>query len=262
MVNKRFNNKSKKTSRNSKKRLNKSNKRSKSNKQKGGISPSCITSPNLSKYMQTSCSSVNLHNTNPEANYKLINGTGALPNMKGGFKSSSPLTFTDYLTNVSDEINGGGNTVNSNFDTTNLETNMAKADGFPQSGGSGFSINPEEIIGGLPGRAKYDSCCQPALKNGTLMQGKGTQALCGSQMGGKKKKHKKKSRSIKNKKHKKTKKAYRKHMAKLKKGKKGKTLKGGNPAKYPFNGDDSNFNDNMLTRKFDGKQPLWSVDNI
>lgn len=247
------------------KRIFKNKKRSLRRKQKGGQAPSCLSKPDVSKYM-SSCHTANIHNTNPEAAYSLIEGAGAMP-MKGGACTSiptqgKPMTFSDYLLRTSKEISGGAG-VASNFDTTTLEMEAAKADGHPQSGGSGFSINPEEMIGGLPGRAKYDSCCQPAVIGGKLVQGQDTQALCGNQMGGKRsskksksKKTKRSKRNSKNKKRKQTK----KKMHKRKRVSKGKKQSGGNPAKFPFSGENSNFDHLAEGKDFAGKQPYWSVD--
>jgi hypothetical protein len=228
-------------------------------KQRGGQAPSCLKEVDTTKYM-SSCHTANLHNKIEDMNYELINGTGAIPGGQMGGAScnttseGSAMTFTDYLNQTSKYI--GGST--SNFDTTTLETEMATADGMPQSGGSGFSINPEEMIGGLPGRAKYDSCCQPALIDGKLTQGKDTEALCGHQMGGKRKGQK----GRKGRKTNKTSKKGRKTNKTSKKGRKYKRghMKGGSPAKYPFNGENSNFDDSPVGKDFKGKQPYWSPE--
>jgi len=251
--NKRIN----RTKKNSKK-LNRNRNRTKGYKLlKGGMAPSCVSSPDVKRYM-AACHTANLHNTNPVADYGLIEGSGVLPpKQQGGScykpsEQSVPLTFTQYLERTSELI--GGNS--SNFDTTTLETDMAKSDGFPQqqqTGGSGFSINPEEMIGGLPGRAKYDSCCQPVIMGGKLVQGKDTQALCGHQMGGSKRNNNSRRRRT------------RKNNRKLKKSKNNKRkthkqLRGGNPSKFPFKGETSNFDDKAEGKDFDGKQPYWTPE--
>lgn len=254
---------------------NKSLKTKKNKQQRGGLSPSCLKTPDNSRYMNT-CNTANIHNTNPEGAYNLLEGEGVLPQtpvLSGGSSCTNiptqakPLTFTDYLNRTSIEISGGAKGNSSNFDTTSLENEKAIADGFGQSGGSGFSINPEEMIGGLPGRAKYDSCCQPAIIGGKLTQGKGTEAICGHQMGGKHKKtvNKKQRSLLKSKKTKNTKNANTKQKTgkrtmkrNVKRNMKGKQ-KGG-VAKYPFEGETSNYDYLADGKDFDGKQPYWSVD--
>lgn len=229
-------------------------------KQKGGQAPSCISKPDVSKYM-SSCHTANIHNTNPEAAFSIIEGKENM-HMKGGACNSiptqgKPMTFSDYLLRTSKEI-AGDSGMSSNFNNTLLELEAAKTDGYPQSGGSGFSINPEEMIGGLPGRTKYDSCCQPAVIGGKLLQGKDTQSLCGNQMGGKRKSKKTKKTKLKSKhkKHSQTK----KRISKRKRVCKGKKQSGGNPAKYPFKGENSNFDYLAEGKDFAGKQPYWGVD--
>jgi len=250
----------------------KSLKTRKNKKQRGGRAPSCLNAPDNSRYMN-SCHTANLHNTNPEGAFNLLEGEGILPSnpvLSGGASAScspiptqaKPLTFTDYLNRTSLEISGGAKGVSSNFDTTSLESEKAVADGFGQSGGSGFSINPEEMIGGLPGRAKYDSCCQPAIIGGKLTQGKGTGAMCGHQMGGKRsskgKGKKSKRTSLKNKKTKKTSSKEKKGKRTMKRNMKRKQ-KGG-VAKFPFDGENSNYDYLADGKDFAGKQPYWSVD--
>ena len=48
------------------------NKQQKNKKQQGGKSPSCLVKPDVSKYVNNSCHTANLHNTNPEVDYSLI----------------------------------------------------------------------------------------------------------------------------------------------------------------------------------------------
>ena len=230
-------------------------------KQSGGRAPSCLNIPDNSRYMK-SCNTANIHNTNPEGAFNLLEGDGILPSnpvLNGGASCTTiptqgkPLTFTDYLNRTSLEISGGAKGASSNFDTTSLETEKAAADGCGQSGGSGFSSNPEEMIGGLPGRAKYDSCCQPAIIGGKLTQGKGTEAICGHQMGGKQK-NKKQNNSKKGKKGKKSKKGKRTMKRTINNKQKGGV------AKFPFNGENSNYDYLADGKDFASKQPYWSVD--
>jgi hypothetical protein len=240
-----------------KSRPSKSLKRLSKSSQRGGVAPSCLNAPDTTKYLN-SCYSANLHNTNPEASFNLIEGEGILPStpvLSGGGDGcvnlplqKGVLSFTDYLNRASLEITGGGaGGVASNFDTTSLEAEKAMLDGHGQTGGSGFSINPEEMIGGLPGRAKYDSCCQPAIIGGRLTQGKGTGAICGHQMGGKGKKRGNKRNS--------------KTGYKSSKGK--RTMKRnkqmGGVGKYPFTGENGDFDYLAHGKDFAGKQPYWSV---
>lgn len=233
-------------------------------KQRGGQAPSCLTKSDISSKYMASCHTANIHNTNPEAAYSLIEGEGVLPTMKGGSSctpiptQAKPLTFTDYLLRTSKEISGGSG-LSSNFDSNSLEMEKAKSDGHPQLGGSGFSINPEEMIGGLPGRAKYDSCCQPAVIGGKLVQGKGTDAICGNQMGGKRSSTKKRSSSKRNSKSNRAK-STKKRVSKSKNSKKPNKQSGGKPSEYPFKGENSNFDHLADNKDFSGKQPYWSVD--
>jgi len=251
--------------RNNKRKLSKSKSKAKKSmrKQKGGQAPSCLSNPDTAKYM-TACHTANIHNTNPEADYKLISGEGAIPpSMTGGAKCNEtptqpkPLAFVDYLERTSDLISGGAGSA-SNFDTTSLEAEMSAASGFPQQGGSGFSINPEEMIGGLPGRSKYDSCCQPAVIDGKLVQGKDTQAICGHQMGGSaNKKGKKSHKGKKGKKGKKSKKTQKRKRSNKRSNRK---MKGGNPAAYPFNGEISDYDHLADGKDFAAKQPYWGAE--
>lgn len=276
-------------------------KKEQNKKLKGGfVAPACVGSPDVSKFTQH-CPSINLHNTNPEANYSLINGEGVLPTpivMKGGSSCTpiqsqpKPLTFTDYLNRAGKEISGGSSSgVSSNMDNGGLE--MEQVGNF-QSGGSGFSINPEEMIGGLPSRSKYDSCCQPAVLGNKLVFGNDGNSICGSQVGGKKrrKNRNKKSKTVKNPSHKKTSSksksklstakklttSKRKYMNKGKKSKGSKrkglsgkrkksrsTLKKGNKkggfvSKYPFTGEDGDFGYLPDDKDYGGKQPYWNVN--
>jgi hypothetical protein len=230
---------------------------------KGGSAPACVNSPDVSKYMNT-CASVNVHNTNPEANYSLIEGNGVLPVstvMKGGSctpisEQPNPLTFTDYLNRASKEISGGSSLtgVSSSLDNGSLEVEQT-GKFQSQSGGSGYSINPEEMIGGLPSRTKYDSCCQPALLGNKLVFGNDGNSICGNQVGGKK--HKTSKKSMKSNKSKKSMKSMK--SMKSKKSKK-YNKKGGFVSKYPFEGEDGDFGYLPEGKDFAGKQPYWNVN--
>jgi len=137
-----------------------------------------------------------------------------------------------------------------------------------QSGG-GYSVNPEQMVAGLPIYQSYDDCCPPAVVKGRLMHGanNGSSPVCGSQKGGKGKKMNKSMR--KNKKSKSMEKNNKsKSMRKNKKTKKSmrKTNKGqrggsvghrSQPASFPksFDTPKSNFSANMNERVFDEFTP-------
>lgn len=245
------------------------NKNNKYKTQKAGAAPSCLTNSSIdtSKYLN-SCHTANLHNKNPEGAFNLLEGEGILPSnpvLKGGQNTSSckqineqlkPLTFTDYLNRTSSEISGGCYSDTAYLDNDIFEKiNNPRTTKDSQNGGSGFSINPEEMIGGLPGRAKYDSCCQPVIINGKLTQGSSTLSVCGNQMAGSylKKSNKQKRRKTKNdnKTHK-----HKTHKNKTHKNKKQK----GGTSSYPFNGDNSDFDHLPDNKDFSAKQPYWNVN--
>jgi hypothetical protein len=157
----------------------KQQKNKKQQKQKGGKSPSCLVKPDVSTYVDNSCHTANLHNTNPEVDYSLITDTG----MSGGAcpPNVKPMTFKSYLQDVAGRLGSGVD----NLSKGDLEQQMAGADGHPSGvqAGAGYSTNPKEQIAGMPVYNKYDDCCQPALVSGKLVEGGKAGAICGNQNG-------------------------------------------------------------------------------
>jgi len=155
-------------------------KQQKNKKQQGGKSPSCLVKPDVSRYVDNSCHTANLHNTNPEVDYSLITDTG----MSGGAcpPNVKPMTFKNYLQDVAGRLGGDVDSVSKG----DLEQQMAGADGHPTGAqsGAGYSTNPEQQIAGMPVYDKYDDCCQPALVKNKLVEGGKAGAICGNQMGG------------------------------------------------------------------------------
>lgn len=233
------------------------NKQQKNKKQQGGKSPSCLVKPDVSKYVDNSCHTDNLHNTNPEVDYSLITDTG----MSGGAcpPNVKPMTFKNYLQDVAGRLGGDVDSVSKG----DLEQQMAGADGHPTGAqsGAGYSTNPEQQIAGMPVYDKYDDCCQPALVKNKLVEGGKAGAICGNQMGGYKKRrtqkrnNSKKSKSSKTPKSQKNKKSKRKRNYKKQKG-------GSRPADFPdesHSGLNSDFDPMGKGKDFEGKQPFWGA---
>lgn len=140
-------------------------------KQHGGnqYTSACSSNSDLSKYMSAQCRQANLHNTNPEAgDLSLAQGAGFLPGLRGGgggcTDPEGPISFDSYRDKI--------------------KKNLGVNNKVMQSGGSYYSVNPEEMIGGLARVDKGDSCCQGAILGGKFVQGRGSGAMCGNQMGG------------------------------------------------------------------------------
>lgn len=214
-------------------------------KQSGGQASSCISQPNLGKYFNSSCYQANLHNTNPEAgDLSLAQGAGFLPGLAGGAThpketkqtggdcstQGSPVTFNEYKTSVKKYL-GVLDQFGGKKQKRKLPKNKSKKK--RQSGGTYFSINPEEMIGGLPRVDKGDSCCQGAILGGKFVQGDGGRAVCGNQIGAGRK----------------TKKSLRKHRG------------GSQPASYPdaFVNENGNFSPDASDKDFSCKQPFWGA---
>ena len=124
--------------------------------------------------------------------------------------------------------------------------------------GGGYSTNPEEMVAGMPVYSSYNDCAPPTILGNKLVK-----SGCKSQCGGKRK-SKKSNKSVR-KSHKKNSKnnskSVRKHSRKASKkhGKKhAKSLKGGMRGKYPFEGKQSVFTDDMKKRTFGCRQPEWN----
>lgn len=223
--------------------------KSSKSKQRGGQASSCLPKQNLGKYLNSACHQANLHNTNPEAgDLSLAQGSGFLPGLSGGAKldnkdtqtggsqcsiPSKPTTFDDYKASikqylgVTDQFGG----TKKSRKTKSKKVKQSKK----QTGGTYFSINPEEMIGGLPRIDKGDSCCHGAVLGGKFVQGNGGRAICGNQIGaGKTKKRKQKQ------------------------------LRGGSsiPASYPDafeSAENSNFSPDASDKDFGCRQPFWGA---
>lgn len=225
-------------------------------KQRGGQASSCIAQPNLSKYLNTACYQANLHNTNPEAgDLSLAQGSGFLPGLAGGAQAkqtggqcsapSKPVTFDEYKASVKkylgvlDQFGGKkhGRKLSKRSKTQKRKISR-------QSGGTYFSINPEEMIGGLPRVDKGDSCCHGAVLGGKFVQGDSGRAICGNQIGaGEKPAHTKQHGG------KKTKKRSRKQRG------------GSEPASFPdaFANENGNFSPDASDKDFSCRQPFWGA---
>lgn len=202
------------------------------------------------------------------------------PNKVGGGcsnPSEEPITFKAYLDEMTNMIGGGGSggevidnyttgaggTLEHSIDAAHHGGEGSSRDS--QLGGSGYSINPENMIGGLPTVDKYDRCCPPAIIGGRLVQSATGQSLCGSQIGaGKKKSGGKKKSSRKTKRGKKTTKKTARKTKKTKHGKKNKRRarqRGGlAPLDKAFEGEPSNFDHLAEGKDFGARQPNWSPE--
>ena len=220
--------------------------------QRGGQASSCITQPNLRKYLNSSCYQANLHNTNPEAgDLSLAQGAGFLPGLAGGAQHnnhnnhneekkqtggqcsapSKPVTFDEYKASVKKYLG-----VLDQFGGKRGKRKLAKRSKTQkkrQAGGTYFSINPEEMIGGLPRVDKGDSCCHGAVLGGKFVQGDSGRAICGNQIGA----------GVK------TKKRSRKQRG------------GSEPAAFPdsFMNENGNFSPDASDKDFSCRQPFWGA---
>lgn len=241
-----------KKSQKSKKKMNKMNKSNK--KQSGGVAPSCVGSSGVDRYMNN-CNQANIHNTKLED-----------VELDAAFKAASVQSGGQLDGVMNPETHpkdcGCGSKIQ-NFDQ--YMNNVASQLG--QSGG-GYSVNPEEMIAGLPVYQKYDDCCSPSIVGGKLklssMNSPGT-PMCGSgasQSGGAKKS--KKSKKSKSKKSKKSKKSRKSKSKKSKRKMKGGMYRRSKPAEYPdsYDTEEGNFSDDMTKRVFDETQPNYSVNQI
>ena len=248
----------------------KSKSKSKSMKiKKGGMAPSCISSPNVDKYM-SSCHTANIQNSNPQASLELdskfMNYKDNVPLCQSGGQDKHPAncscgsklqTFEEYMNKISRQLG--------------------------QRGGA-YSVNPEEMIAGLPIYQKYDDCCPPAVIGGKLKLSNIGEPICNSgvnKMGGSKSKRNNKNTSRKIKKSKNNNKSkknksrghksrgHKSRGNKSRENKSKKKMNGGmyrrsKPADFPrsFETEQSNFSDDMKTRVFDETQPNYSVNQI
>jgi len=225
-------------------------------KQRGGQASSCISQPNLGKYLNSACYQANLHNTNPEAgDLSLAQGSGFLPGLAGGAQPkastqtggqcstpSKPVTFDEYKAGVKkylgvlDQFGGKKH--------ARKLSKRSKTQKKKQAGGTYFSINPEEMIGGLPRVDKGDSCCHGAVLGGKFVQGDSGRAICGNQIGaGEKPAHTKQ------------------HGAGKKTKKRSRKQRGGAPASFPdaFMNENGNFSPDASDKDFSCRQPFWGA---
>ena len=215
--------------------------------QRGGQASSCIAQPNLSKYLNSACYQANLHNTNPEAgDLSLAQGAGFLPGLTGGAQHkqeggdcsapSKPVTFDEYKASVKKYLGVldqfGGKKHGRKLSKRSKTQKRSR-----QAGGTYFSINPEEMIGGLPRVDKGDSCCHGAVLGGKFVQGDSGRAICGNQIGAGARAGKK------------TKKRSRKQRG------------GSEPASFPdaFANENGNFSPDASDKDFSCRQPFWGA---
>tara|TARA_B100000575_G_C23142764_1_gene665577 strand:- start:6831 stop:7481 length:651 start_codon:yes stop_codon:yes gene_type:complete len=208
-------------------------------KLKGGVAPSCIENPSVNKYLGE-CHQANKHN------------------QKGGAKN--------------DDDDGNWKAFEPYLDKLAAELGVSKR---KQSGG-GYSVDPNEMIGGQSVIKGFDDCCPPAIVGGNLVTGKPGQSVCGvgRQVGGKKKsKENKSSKKVKGRgkvrsksKDKRKSKRTSKKTKRAKRAKRGIKFGGGRskPAAYPksFETDKSNLSGRVDDKNFDETQPSYSVNAI
>jgi hypothetical protein len=226
-------------------------------KQSGGQSASsCVAKPDLSKYLNAACYQANLHNTNPEAgDLSLAQGAGFLPGLAGGAKMAGkpglaggancknnnqtggqcsepgkPVTFAEYKESVKKYLG-----VLDQFGGVKCKKGKCKKSKKAQAGGTYFSINPEEMIGGLPRVDKGDSCCHGAILGGKFVQGDSGRAISGNQVGAGSRKTKKRRQT--------------------------RRMRGGSsePASFPdaFVNENGNFSPDASDKDFSCRQPFW-----
>lgn len=239
--------------------------------QKGGVSNSC-----LSKY-STSNGGVRYDAQNPQASLDLDNASMLYGNpiplggsiVGGGDKcgdegvgTSNFKTeiFKDYLEKLNSNFNisttGGFNKMQKSN-----KKNMSRKRGSFQKG-SGYVVDPYQMIAGQSVIREYDDASPPAIVGGQMVFGAPDQPVCGFgavKGGGNKKTRKSKIKS--NSKRKSKSKSKRKYQ------RGGDFISiGSKPAEYStaFNGPPSVFKypDDMSGRTFDETQPVWSPKTI
>lgn len=244
------------------------------------------------RYFKSSCNASNVHNTHPEADLSLVQGKGVLPGlMQGGTRNESstnvqhlegmnvnqsaagygpqkaggcptpqaaPITFKQYLSQLSDKIGGVDNYTAGVGGS--LEHSIDAAHHGSQSGGSGYSVNPEKMVGGLPVIVPYDRTCPPAIIGSKLVQSATGEAICGNQIGAGKKKTKASKKSKASKKTKRVKKSKASKKSKTsQKTKKAKRRQRGGLAPLPkaHDGKNSDFDYLPEGKDFGARQPNW-----
>lgn len=291
-------NKSSRKSKNkqSSKKSRKTKKRSKSN-QRGGnnkLSTSC----GLSKTGLAS----NIHNTNPQASLDLDNkfisyggpvplgssivGGGScgsqgdgpnIPKIVGGGScgtqgvgTSNPKseTFKEYISSLNsklDYVAKGGSELKKNKNPDPAPNSQPQKPSVKYGGG--YSLDASEFIGGQPAIRAYDDISPPAIIGGQLVFGSPDQPVCGNgAVGGGSRKNNRKSKKNRKNSNKKSRKSHKSKKSKQKGGGDFRTLHNSKPADYQsaFSGEPGVFAypDNMMSRTFDGKQPLWNPSEI
>ena len=139
----------------------------KKKKMVGGVAPSCVTGPDVSRYLN-SCHTANIHNSSPKASLDLDSkfmkyGSGVPLCQSGGGKKSKGKSFGKYVRSLSKKLKLKDNKV-----------------------GGGYSVVPEEYIAGMPVYKAYSDCCPPAIIGGKLLLGEGGGSVCGQRGGGSK----------------------------------------------------------------------------
>lgn len=232
--------------------------------QRGGHASSCIAQSNLSKYLNSACYQANLHNTNPEAgDLSLAQGYGFLTGLAGGAQHnnhkqeskqtggdcsapSKPVTFDEYKASVKKYL-GVLDQFGGKKHGRKLSKHSKTQKRSRQAGGTYFSINPEEMIGGLPRVDKGDSCCHGAVLGGKFVQGDSGRAICGNQIGaGAKPAHP----------------IHRGAGAGKKTKKRSRKQRGGSePASFPdaFANENGNFSPDAGDKDFSCRQPFWGA---
>ena len=231
---------------------------SKKNMQRGGVSNACVlpyANDTISYHGQSA--GANMHNLNPQASLDLDNkfmsygGPVPLAQMGGankcgdegvGTSHAKSNTFKQYLNNLDEQLsfNGGSNMMHNN-NSDKLQK------------GSGYTVEPDEYISGMPVIKGYDDNNPPEIIDGKIVMKGGN-------------KIKKNKKSHKNKKSKKDMKSKtHKKSRKLQQGGDFVSI-GSKPAEFStaFDGPKGVFNypDNMMTREFGEKQPNYSVNAI
>jgi hypothetical protein len=226
-----------------------------SKSQKGGVAPSCVSGPDLSRY-RSSCHTADIHNTNLQASRDLDGAFKTASGMKGGGSrhpsscgcKSKTVNFDSYLQEVGKQLGH-------------------------QSGG-GVSTLVGEHVGGMPVYKGYSDCCPPSLVgNKLLFSGTPGRATCGSGLsgGGKKKSGRKSNRSGRksNRSGRKSNRSGRKSNKKNrmtkrnKKGQKGGHYSRSKPAPFPSSFDTPKSDFGEISQKyFNQKQPFFDPKAI
>jgi hypothetical protein len=214
----------------------------------------------------------NAHNSNPQASLDLDNkflsyggpvplgssivGGGSCSSEGVGTSNPKSDTFKEYMTRLDENLSSvtGGNP------KPNSKPNVKT--------GGGYSTDPSEFIGGLPVVKSWDDNSPPAIIGGQLVFGSPDQPICGNgAVSGGFRRNKKSSKKASKKNNKKTKRSKSKNMKRSRqRGGDFTTFHNSKPAEYDqaFNGPPGVFQypDNMMSRTFDGRQPIWEPTTV